>query len=296
MGINLQPESQRHTLERAYQHCQTIASGHYENFPVASVLIPSAIRPAVAALYAFARTADDIADEGSATAAERHTQLNNYQTQLLASHQGAPTHDPILVALTDTMQRYSLPLQLLLDLLSAFRQDIDSPHYPSAESLLDYCRRSAHPIGRLMLLLFQQATPIHNQWSDAICSALQLLNFVQDIGQDMDENRRIYLPQDEMDRCGVTPTDIQQRHNLAAIERLIQLQLDRIETMLNSGSPLGWQLPGRFGVEIRTITLAAWHLLHRLRPPQDRFQRPRIQRLELIVIAFRALMRRPYPQ
>ncbi len=289
MAASLAMNHSQDQLAAAYVHCQRLARSHYENFPVASVLIPAQLRAAVSAIYTYARKADDIADEGDATTQQRITQLDQIEQQLDDAIEGKQVSDPIIIALADTISQHSLSQSHFHALLSAFRQDAETLSYADEPALLDYCARSANPVGRLMLQLFGQSTPTHDTWSDAICSALQLLNFVQDIGQDIDENGRIYLPEDEMNQCGISRGDIQQRTNSMALEPLIQMQLDRIESLLNRGSALGWQLPGRFGIEIRAITLAAWHLLTVLRPPQDRYSRPRMSRLSLIQIMLKAI-------
>jgi squalene synthase HpnC len=182
-----------HNLETAYRHCERLARSHCENFPVASWLLPRRLRRPIAVIYAFARTADDFADEGHYSAAQRLALLNGYGAKLQQLERGEATDDPLFIALADVIARYQLPLQLFYDLLSAFAQDVTKKRYTDFGELLDYCRRSANPVGRLLLHLSGNASAENLQLSDKICSALQLINFYQDLAQDFAENERIYL-------------------------------------------------------------------------------------------------------
>ena len=162
---------------------------HYENFPVASVLLPSRLRPAVEAIYKFARQADDIADEGDAPASERLTALAGFRAGLDRIEEGLPPLTPMFGALQSALRDHSLALEPLRDLLSAFEQDVVTTRYADQESVLDYCRRSANPVGRLMLALYGQQAPDQLRQSDAICTALQLINFLQDVAIDIKKDR-----------------------------------------------------------------------------------------------------------
>ena len=169
---------------------------HYENFPVASWLCPEELRPAVLSLYRFARVGDDLADEGAATATQRRADLQAYREDLHRVFTGQPVSSrwiEVFEPLAQQVQSHQLPEGPLQDLISAFLQDVDNPRYPDRAALLDYCRRSANPIGRLLLVLYGQATPQNNTWADAICSSLQLINFWQDVAIDYRKNR-IYFP------------------------------------------------------------------------------------------------------
>ena len=175
-------DSQR---QDAYRYCRQLAQSHYENFPVASLLLPKALRQPISVIYAFARNADDIADEGHYSASHRLAQLDHYEQQLIAASQQAyHGDDPVFIALQDVMRRFQLPSQLFSDLLTAFRQDVEKDHYQNYTDLLNYCQYSANPVGRLLLHLNDQAQPYWLQQSDAICTALQLINIYQDIQQD----------------------------------------------------------------------------------------------------------------
>lgn len=276
-------------VRQAYHWCRQLAQSHYENFPVASFLLPRRQRDPVAAIYAFARSADDIADEGDASTASRLQQLEDMALALRAITQDVPPEQPLYIALADSIQRYTLPVELFHDLLSAFRQDVTCKRYENFGELMNYCRRSANPVGRLLLHLNGQASEQNLARSDAICSALQLINFLQDISQDYEENGRIYLPQDEMQRFAVNKDSIRERHNSFEMKELIRFQIRRASDLLRAGSPLGLQLGGRFGLELRAIILGGARVLEKLHAQDDVFARPRLNRRERLGILFSAI-------
>ncbi|MFZ1908769.1 MAG: squalene synthase HpnC, partial [Burkholderiales bacterium] len=183
---------------------------HYENFPVASLLLPAAERAPVGVIYRFARSADDFADEGDAAPAERLARLEAYRAALHGIARGKPPAEPLFEDLARVVRERALPLEPLHDLLDAFAQDVLKPRYADFAELLEYCRRSANPVGRLLLHLFAASTPRNIAQSDAVCSALQLANFWQDVALDYAKGR-IYLPQDEMARFGVGEAHIAER-------------------------------------------------------------------------------------
>ena len=236
---------------------------HYENFPVASVFLPARLRRPVELIYRFARTADDFADEGDAPAAERLRQLDTFREQLhLIESRLAPTI-AWFGELTSVIHEFDLPLQPFLDLLSAFSQDVVRHRYEHFGELLDYCTRSANPVGRLLLILFGAATPENIRCSDAICSALQLINFLQDVAIDCGKGR-VYLPLEEMARYGVTVEQINAGHTDDAWRALMAFQVARARAMLLSGEALGRRLPGRVGLEIRMIVCGGKRILARI--------------------------------
>lgn len=238
----------------AQAFCNTLARRHYENFPTASYLLPRPLRAATAAIYAFARSADDFADEYDWDDSTRLAALAAYEQALRHIETGADTaDDPVLfVALAAAIRRHRLPLAPFYALLTAFRQDVTTKRYEDFAALHDYCRRSADPVGRLMLALFDAAQPNNCRDADAVCTALQLINFIQDIGADAARGR-IYLPQDEMRIHGVSDADIfsQRFHN--GVQALIAAQIARARILLESGAPLGARLPGRYGFYMRAI-------------------------------------------
>ena len=236
---------------------------HYENFPVASLLLPSRFRNPVACIYRFARTADDFADEGDDAPELRLQRLASFRTQLsIIGGEGVPV-DPLFREIASIVREHGLPLQLFGDLLDAFAQDVVKHRYASFPEVLDYCRRSANPVGRLLLHLFGRATPENLAASDAVCSALQLVNFWQDVELDYAKGR-VYLPQDEMRRYGVTERHIRERLCDGAWRRLIGFQVARARAMLESGASLGRVLPGRIGLEIRLTLQGGLRILEKL--------------------------------
>ncbi len=284
-----------YSLNEAYKYCLQLARNHYENFPVASTLLPRRLRQPVAVIYAFARTADDIADEGEASTSERIAALDRYGDQLSQLEAGASPDAPIFIALADVITTHNLPIALFHDLLSAFRQDVITKRYTDFAMVLDYCRRSANPVGRLLLHLNGDATPENLQASDKVCSALQLINFLQDLQQDYRENARIYLPQDEMQRFGIDESWLAQARNDEPMHQLIAYQCQRIHTMMHEGAVLGTKLTGRFGFEIRLIIGAGAKVLDKLSQHNgDVFARPRLDRLDYLHIVWQALWRRRF--
>ncbi|HWV63331.1 MAG TPA: squalene synthase HpnC [Oxalicibacterium sp.] len=258
---------------------------HYENFPVASLLLPARLRPAVETIYAFARSADDLADEGDATPDQRLADLSAYEMELDRIASGQPTTIPLFQPLARVIREHTLPLQPFRDLLSAFKQDVVIQRYETFDALLDYCRRSANPVGILMLHLYDAATEPNLRDSDAICSALQLINFWQDVAIDL-EKQRVYLPQEDLLRFGVSERDISERRTHDAWRALMWFEVARARAMLLSGAPLALRLPGRIGWELRMVVQGGLRILekieavdfdvHRRRPKLDSSDWPRI--------------------
>jgi phytoene synthase len=234
-----------------------VSVGHYENFPVASLLLPAPLRESVAVIYRFARSADDFADEGDDPPELRLEKLDDYRRQL-----AAPS-DPLLRDVERVARQHGLPLQLFRDLLDAFSQDVRKGRYANFAELLDYCRRSANPVGRLLLHLFKRASETEFRQSDAICTALQLINFWQDIAIDYAKDR-IYLPQDEMERYGVSERDLAEQRCDDAWRRLMAFQIRRSRELMLSGTPLGRSLPGRPGLEIRATVQGGLRILEKI--------------------------------
>lgn len=240
-----------------------MAIDHYENFPVASVLLPKKLRPAVEAIYAFARSADDLADEGDATAAERLIALTNYDAELDTIFAGQVSNHPIFSRLAFVIDEFDLSIKPFRDLLSAFRQDVATNRYANYTDLLDYCRRSANPVGRLMLALYEVKDSRSYQQSDAICTALQLINFWQDIAIDWKKNR-IYLPLDDLLRFDVTTDQLTNEQINPAWVGLMAYEVARARTMLLEGAPLALALPGRIGWELRLVVQGGLRILKRI--------------------------------
>ncbi|MBW8077214.1 MAG: squalene synthase HpnC [Gallionella sp.] len=236
---------------------------HYENFPVASILMPRRLRKPVAAIYHFAREADDIADEGDASDAQRLQGLDDFRAELarIAAHETPIT--PLFQHLAVEIAQQQLPMQPFHDLLDAFSQDVVQKRYANYAELLDYCRRSANPVGTLMLHLYQEATPVNIAYSNAICTALQLINFWQDVSKDH-AIARIYLPLDEMDNFAVTEQHIVNKTCDDAWRALMKFQVDRTRTLMLQGAPLGSILTGRIGLEMRMIIQGGLRILAKI--------------------------------
>ncbi len=279
------------TVQAAIAHCRELARRHYENFPVASRLLPRPLQDPVAVIYAFARTADDFADEGDLSPAERLARLDAWIAALRQAE--IPAADPILVATEAVINEHHLPREPFLDLLSAFSQDVNVRRYPDFAALHAYCRRSANPVGRLLLHLAGEASAANLADSDRICTALQLINFLQDLQQDYHEHGRIYLPQDELREAGVSERHFAEGLSDAAMQRLVERQIRRARIFLHAGAPLGQRLRGRFGLEIRLILQAAFTVLDRLsNHAGDVFRRPRLRQRDYAGILWRALIAR----
>jgi squalene synthase HpnC len=240
-----------------------VHAGHYENFPVASLILPARLRRPVRALYRFARSADDIADEGEMTADQRLAGLQALRAGLDQIASGRTPDDPLLAELAEAIRVHRLPLQPFHDLLDAFSQDVTKRRYAHFGEVMAYCRKSANPIGRLMLSLFGDEDARHQAWSDGICSALQLINFLQDVAVDYRKGR-IYLPQDEMERYGVSERQIAEGRVDALWQQFMRFQIERARRMLAAGAPLGRALPGRLGLEVRLIILGGERILYHL--------------------------------
>ena len=271
-----------------------MSAAHYENFPVASFLLPRATRAAVLAIYRFARAADDIADEGDASPAERLAALDRYDQALDAIATGRRPTDAPFADLADAIARHALPVALFRGLLSAFRQDVTTRRYSTASTLLDYCRRSANPIGRLLLHLHRRDTPENGTHSDAICSALQLVNFWQDVAVDWSKGR-MYLPQEDLARFGVAEAQIAESRCDEKWRALMAYETTRARAMLESGRPLVQALPWRPGLELAGVLAGAHRILDRIDAVDgDVFRhRPHLRQIDWAVVAWRALVPGP---
>lgn len=284
------------SLAEAYDHCLQLARSHYENFPVASLLLPKRLRQPVCVIYAFARTADDFADEGTAEQATRLAQLNAYSAALTdLADNNYRGDNPIFIALADVIEQHHLPLSLFEDLLTAFKQDVVKSRYANFIEVLDYCRYSANPVGRLLLHLDKQDSAAQLQQSDAICSALQLINFYQDIEQDYVEQDRVYIPLDELEATGLSEADLVQP-DTDHLAPLIRDLYRRTAGMMREGFQLGLSLKGRMGWEVRAMTLAGIQTLALLAQQNDNelLTRPRLSRTMLLNILFKSLSKHRY--
>jgi squalene synthase HpnC len=252
-------------LDRAYEYCEQLTRSHYENFPVGSALVPKRLRKHVYSIYAFARVADDFADEGYGqgySESDRLEALDEWLRMLTEALEGHATH-PVFVALSRTVSESDLPACLFQDLLSAFAQDVTVRQYQSFDLLLDYCRRSANPIGRLILFLFGYRDEQRCRWSDDICTALQLANHWQDVAVDLEKDR-VYLPLEDLSRFGLSVDDLLHRTAADAFKRLMKFEVERARAMFERGKPLCTLVNGRLGLELRSVWLGGMRILDRI--------------------------------
>lgn len=267
-----------------------MAVDHYENFPVASVLLPKHLREPVGAIYAFARSADDFADEGDLDAAQRLALLDGYRAELIGMRDGLPSQHPLFQRLRPVVAAYGLPLQSFHDLLDAFSQDVTKTRYATFIELKDYCRRSADPVGRLLLKLFGVDGAEELNRSDAICTALQLINHWQDVSVDWRKGR-VYLPAEDLARFGVGEDQIARGLVDARWRELMRFQVDRARSLMREGAPLGRALPGRIGLEIRAIVAGGLRILDKIEAADyDVFRRrPVLARPDWLRVAWMAI-------
>ena len=257
-------------LARAYAACEAMARAHYENFPVASRLLPRAMRPHVAAVYAFARIADDLADEGEVAAADRRARLDAWQRRLHAAlavqKTGAPPHDHedlIIVALAHSIRSCQLPVSLFDDLVSAFGQDTMTSRYASWPDVFDYCRRSANPVGRLVLRIAGYRDDVLDRSSDAVCTALQLTNFWQDFGRDWRAGR-LYVPREVQEACGAAEIDLAAGTLTPAWSEALARCVEMTRAQFARGRAVCDGVRGRLRYELRFTWLGGMRVLTRV--------------------------------
>lgn len=260
---------------------------------MASWVLPRRFRGPVRLIYAFARQADDYADEGDNSNEERLRCLGTFRAELDRIEAGQPAQLPLFVQLAATIREHRLPLAPFRDLLSAFAQDVTKRRYADFGEVVDYCRRSANPIGLLLLHLYGETAPRSLAYSDGICSSLQLINFLQDVAIDYGKGR-VYLPQDEMERYGVSEAQIARHDAGGTWGVFMRQQIERARRMLQAGAPLGRILKGRVGMELRMIVLGGERILKQLHEAEgDVFgHRPLLRKGDWIYMLARALVGR----
>ncbi len=283
-------------LARAYEACEALARSHYENFPVASRLLPPAMRPHVAAVYAFARVADDIADEGAAPAAERLARLRAWQDRLHGAANGSggasalgDREGLIVAALGHSIRTLDLPVSLFDDLLSAFGQDTMTPRYDSWSDVLDYCRRSANPIGRLVLRIAGYRDESLDRSSDAFCTALQLTNFWQDFGRDWRAGR-LYVPREIWASCGAVEADLDGGRMTPAWMRAMARCIELTRPLFAGGRAVCDGVRGRLRLELRFTWLGGTRILERVERDEPRLldRRPTLGAADVPALVWRA--------
>lgn len=263
---------------------------HYENFPVASILLPRRLRHPISVIYTFARKADDFADEGNISNDTRLQMLEEFRQELERIKTSTTPRTQLFQDLAFIIEKHKLPLQPFYDLLSAFSQDVTKTRYADFGEIIQYCRRSANPIGQLLLHLYGEATPRNLAYSDAICTSLQLINFWQDIAIDFKKNR-IYLPQAEMAKFHISEDQIAQGDTNGLWGSFMLFQLDRTRKLLQAGAPLGKVLPGRIGLEMRMIIMGGETILRKLHKSKgDVFRhRPVLKPIDWLYMSYRAI-------
>lgn len=276
------------TTEAAYRWCASAVERHYENFPVASRLLPREMRRGLSAVYAFSRGADDFADEAAYSEAERLGLLEAWEAELERCASTASAH-PVFVALGDLIRSRGLELEPFRDLLSAFRQDCNQRRYESWEELFGYCRRSAEPVGRIVLALAgYQGEPWWGP-SDAICTALQLANFWQDLKPDFDRGR-IYVPQEELRRFGVEESELSAESASEALRRCLEECVARAGELFDKGEALFGLVDWPLAFHLRLVALGGRKVLEKIaRQGYDTLScRPVLGRSDWALIALRA--------
>ncbi|HWL09081.1 MAG TPA: squalene synthase HpnC [Planctomicrobium sp.] len=281
------------SLDEAEHYCRELAQSHYENFPVVTWMLPRRLHQHFYNVYAFCRWADDLGDEAGSP--ERAvTLLNWWQTELDRCFAG-DAHHPVFVALQPTIRQFSLSQQPFNDLISAFQQDQTVFEYQSFSQLADYCRRSANPVGRIVLSLVERHSPDNVKWADSICTGLQLANFWQDIERDSAIGR-IYLPQDDRERFGYTRELFETKTSTPEFQELMKFQVDRARDLLQAGQPLVRQMPGRLKVDIDLFIQGGLMILDAIEKIDYRVweKRPTIRKSQFALAAIKSLMFTPF--
>lgn len=275
----------------AEAYCKKLATSHYENFPVVSWLLPQNLRQHFYNVYAYCRWADDLGDEVGDTAKSLEL-LKWWRKELLDCYAGQFRH-PVFVALRTTIDEFSIPQQPFVDLISAFEQDQSVREYDTFEQLRDYCRRSADPVGRLVLYLCREVNPQNFLWSDAICTGLQLANFWQDVARDYAIGR-IYLPKEDYLRHGFRREEFDIGQSNAAFVQLMKFEVERARQFLRDGLPLVEQLPGRLQVDIDLFAHGGLRILDRIESIGYRVweTRPKVTKWDALRLVAGALTRK----
>ena len=276
-------------LAGAYRFCQDLADRHYENFPVASLLLPKRLRKHVAVLYAFARIADDFSDEPEYEGVRRERLLE--WRSALADIGKRPARHPVFLALERTLHDLELPAEPFDDLLSAFLQDTEKKSYETFDEVLDYCRRSANPVGRIVLMIHGYRDPELFRYSDAVCTALQLANFWQDVSVDLKKDR-VYIPEEDFKAHGYSEADLRMGVCNERFRSLMKFEVSRARSLFEQGKPLPGKLRWPLSLEIRLT----WHggmqilkMIHKLDFDTIR-TRPSLKKRDWIPLAARALI------
>lgn len=286
----IRPPTKEYTVDEAFGYCADITNAHYENFPVASLFLPREKRPYIQAIYAFSRIADDFADELTRSPEERLHALNDWQEQLHQCYQGNAAH-PVFIALRETVQNLNIPIDLLNDLLSAFKRDVTQNRYETFDDLLSYCRCSANPVGRLVLMIFGYRDEQLFQLSDDICTALQLTNFWQDVSVDQKKDR-LYIPLEDIRQYGYSVDGWSNGVMDNNFLRLMKFQVERTREMFHSGAKLPSLVERDLQLELKLVWLGGMSILKKLEKAKYDVvhHRPELSTLNKGMILFRGLV------
>jgi squalene synthase HpnC len=286
----LHTKSKYWSADDGFQYCETIARSHYENFPVASRFVSKELRKYVWTIYAFARIADDYADEPGFTLAERMDNLNQWEQYLDECYNGNPTHR-VFAALAETVERFQIPHELFHNLLTAFRADVTVKRYGTYEDVLAYCRNSANPVGRLVLLLFNYRSETMMHLSDSICTALQLTNFWQDVSVDVQKDR-IYLPLEDLEEFGYSEQDLFDRKVNDSFSNLMAYQVRRTAELFAEGKPLLAMVDKDLSMELKLTWNGGMKILQKIhRQNYDVLtKRPSLSKLDKLGLLFRSFL------
>lgn len=278
------------SIREAFRYCEGLVRRHYENFPVASLFLPKSIRPAVAAIYAFARIADDVADEGTLSPTERLNALDAWQQKLDQCCEAPPDH-PVFVALGEVLATHAVPKHLLADLLTAFRMDVTTQRYATFNDLLFYCRHSANPVGRIVLRLFGDSSEQSMELSDNICTALQLTNFWQDVWVDAQKGR-IYVPLEDMRRFGYTEHELFSGTTNERFRELLRFEVNRTRELFNAGEALLSSAVPELRFELRLTWQGGLRILEKIeRAEFDVFERrPVLRTSDKAIVLLKAII------
>lgn len=277
-------------LDVAYKSAIGFATNHYENFPVVSILVPKHLRKHIAVIYQFARTADDLADEGNALPGERIEQLNNFENDLTEAFNNNFKNE-FWAALKNTIEEKKLTQKYFYDLLKAFKHDVEVKRYNTFEDVLFYCEHSANPVGRLILELFEIRDEELNKYSDNICTALQLTNFYQDVSVDI-EKGRIYISLDELKKFGIDENVFVQKENNVNFKGLLRQQIERTRTLFIEGKKIIQHLPFRLRFEISWTILGGEKILDKIEELDYDVlnQRPKLNKADYLTLMLKSFL------
>lgn len=277
------------SVDEAFEFCARITNAHYENFPVASLFLPEEKRPYIQAIYAFSRTADDFADELDRPPEARLELLDDWEAKLRRCFEGDADH-PVFVALQETRQNLDLPIEPFIDLLKAFKQDVTQRRYDSFDDLLEYCRCSANPVGRLVLMIFGYRREDLLKLSDHICTALQLTNFWQDVAVDCGKDR-LYVPLNELQRFGYSEEKWKNHVSDTALRELMKYQVERTRELFYRGAPLPALVERDLRLELKLVWFGGMAILKKLE--RNRYnvfnRRPTLNALDKLMVLLRGL-------